>query len=146
MPRASRKRGLFQIEDDPVEDDTADTTLAEAAPTPPPQVQTPARVFRRPQPATPATTQQTSNTRRVEVFRCDPHIPLNTSTGQPGTGMILMLLAAWADKAAFDLGIKEFIMKGDFLKFIADPTDARGKGHALRVISPIHVRACHFIT
>ena len=60
--------------------------------------------------------------------------------------MILMLLAAWADKAAFDLGIKQFIMKGDFLTFIADASDPRGKGHALRVISPIHVRACHLNT
>ena len=60
--------------------------------------------------------------------------------------MFLMLLAAWVDKAAFDLGIKEFLMKGDFLKFVAAPNDARGKGHAIRVISPIHVRACHLNT
>ena len=57
--------------------------------------------------------------------------------------MLLMLLAAWADKAAFDLGIKQFLMKGDFLKFVASSNDARGKGFALRVISPIHVRAYH---
>ena len=144
MPRASRKRRIFQLEDEPIEEPAADSTLPAAAQTPPPLVQTPARVFRRPAPATPATTQQTSNSRRVEVFRCDPHIPVNTSTGQPGTGMFLMLLAAWTDKAAFDLGIKEFLMKGDFLKFVAAPNDARGKGHAIRVISPIHVRACHF--
>ena len=143
-PRKSAKRRI--LEDEPVEEAATESTLAAPAPTPPSLVQTPARVFRRPPPATPATTQQTSNTRRVEVFRCDPHIPINTSTGQPGTGMILMLLAAWADKAAFDLGIKQFIMKGDFLKFISDASDPRGKGHALRVISPIHVRACYLNT
>ena len=142
-PRASRKRRI--LEDEPVEEpEPAESTLPAAAQTPPPVMQTPPRVFRRPAPATPATTQQTSNSRRAEVHRCDPHIPINNSTGLPGNGMLLMLLAAWADKAAFDLGIKQFLMKGDFLKFVAGSNDARGKGFALRVISPIHVRANHF--
>ena len=143
MPRgAPRKRRIFQIEDESVEEAAADSTPPEPVPSPPAQIHTP-RVFRRPTPPTPTTNQNSTN-RRAEVHRCDPHIPINNSTGLPGNGMLLMLLAAWADKAAFDLGIKQFLMKGDFLKFVAGSNDARGKGFAVRVISPIHVRASHF--
>ena len=141
-PRKSRKR-LF-VEDEPAfEEETAVSTVPAPVSAPRFLMQTPAKVFRRPDSATPSTNQNTSNHRRVEVHRCDPIIPTNNSTGQPGNGMLLMILSAWADKAAFDKGIKEFLMKGDFLKFVADKNDARGKGYALRVISPIHVRACH---
>ena len=116
---------------------TPTEALAEAVPAP---ATPPVRVFRRPVPTTP-TTQQPSQNRREETHRCDPHIPTNAATGLPSTGMFLMLLSAWADKAPFDNGIKAFITKGDRLKWIGERTDPRGKGFQMRVISPIHVYA-----
>ena len=141
MPRGSGKRRsrLFQVDDETEETGTG----AEAAAAPveaEPPAQTPARVFRRPTPTTPAT-QNTAHTRREETHRCDPYLPINTQTGAPSTGMFLMLISAWLDKGAFSEGIQRFLLKGDYLKWIGDRNDPRGKGYQMRIISPPHVRA-----
>ena len=141
MARGSGKRRtrLFQVDDEAEETGTgAEATAAPVAAEPP--AQTPARVFRRPTPTTPAT-QNTAQTRREEQHRCDPYLPINTQTGAPSTGMFLMLISAWVDKGAFSEGIKRFLLKGDSLKWIMDRQDPRGKGYQMRIISPPHVRA-----
>ena len=139
MPRGRKRLTRLFVEDEPEE--TGNFAEETAAPVPvPPPAQTPARVFRRPTPTTPAT-QNTAHTRREETNRCDPYLPINTQTGAPSTGMFLMLISAWLDKGAFSEGIQRFLLKGDYLKWIPDRNDPRGKGHQMRIISPPHVRA-----
>ena len=119
MPRGGKRRARLFVEDEPEE--TGNPAEETAAPVQvPPPAQTPARVFRRPTPTTPAT-QNTTQNRREETHRCDPYHPVDTTTGAPSNtsmGMFLMLLSAWADKVAFNDGIKRFLMrsKGNYLK------------------------------
>ena len=152
-PKGQKRLRRAVVFDEPEESDAVVTTAspdtagqtvteaqAEAVPAP---AATPVRVFRRPVPTTPATHHPPSQTRREETHRCDPYIPTNAATGLPSSGMFLMLLSAWADKAPFDNGIKAFITKGDRLKWIGDKNDPRGRGFQMRAISPIHVSQSH---
>ena len=140
MARGGRKRAVVIEDEGSAVEESPIAESPDPAPEPPAPVSPPPRVFRRPIPTTPAT-QTPAQVRNTDVSRCDPYIPVNTQTGERGLGMFLMLLSAWADKIQFSDGMKEFIMKGDSLKWVSDKNDPRGKGYMLRVVSPIHVRA-----
>ena len=139
MARGRKRAVVIEDEGSAVEDGPIVEAPA-PAPAPPAPVSPPPRVFRRPTPTTPAT-QSAAQVRNIDISCCDPYFPVNTQTGERGLGMFLMLLSAWADKIQFSDGMKEFIMKGDSLKWVSDKNDPRGKGYMLRVVSPIHVRA-----
>ena len=80
MARGSGKRRTRVVDDETEETGTGAEEAAAPVEAVPP-AQTPARVFRRPTPTTPAT-QNTAHTRREEQHRCDPYLPINTQTAR----------------------------------------------------------------